>query len=118
MVARLLLVGLLLSLSPSLAAGDTRIFSTAQKSGTEVTLMGIYFHDVRLGWAVGSGGAIVKTTDGGKRWRRVPSGTQALMTNVFFADAKHGWAIGANGTILATRDGGEKWTPQVSGTQV
>ena len=79
--------------------------------------MGIHFRSPHLGWAVGTGGVILKTTDGGRRWRPVTSGTTSQITSVFFADAQHGWVVGANGIILHSKDGGEKWHLQNSGTQ-
>ncbi len=92
----------------SLSAAEFRSIAALQKSGTEVTLLSVYFQNVGVGWAVGAGGAILRTSDGGKRWRPVSSGTTVLLTNVSFADASHGWVVGADGTILHSTDGGEK----------
>ncbi|MBM4123324.1 MAG: hypothetical protein FJ249_12145, partial [Nitrospira sp.] len=87
-------------------AAEPKVISQGQTSGTEATLMSVYFRDTKLGWAVGAGGAILKTRDGGKRWKPVSSGTGALFTGVFFADASRGWIIGSNGTVLHSQDGG------------
>ena len=98
--------------APSFAA-DASLAVTLQSSHTEATLLGLAFRTPQLGWAVGSGGTILKTTDGGKRWKKISSGTSALLTNVYFLDQKRGWAIGANGTIRRSMDGGESWTAQM-----
>src|SRR5262249_46936290 len=52
-------------LVPSITAAEPRLKSDPQKTGTEVTLMSVYFRDAKLGWAVGAGGTVIKTTDGG-----------------------------------------------------
>jgi photosystem II stability/assembly factor-like uncharacterized protein len=79
-----------------------------QKSGSEATLLGMFFHDHQLGWAVGSGGTILKTIDGGHKWKKVSSGTSSLLTAVYFRDAQRGWVVGANGTVRTSKDGGER----------
>jgi photosystem II stability/assembly factor-like uncharacterized protein len=85
---------------------DSPLTITPQVSHTEAILMGLYFHTPQLGWAVGSGGTLLKTVDGGKRWKKVVSGTTASLSGVFFLDEKQGWAVGANGTIRQSQDGG------------
>ena len=80
--------------------------------------MGLYFHKPEQGWAVGSGGTILKTVDGGKKWKKMVSGTTASLSAVFFFDEKQGWAVGANGTILRSQDGGNTWHQQLVETQV
>ncbi|MEK7269083.1 MAG: YCF48-related protein [Nitrospirota bacterium] len=106
----LIVVGVLLGLAAGrpVTGADARAVAVVQKSGTEVTLLGVFFRNANMGWAVGAGGAILNTADGGKRWKPVSSGTTVLLTGVFFADALHGWVVGANGTILHSKDGGEK----------
>ena len=46
------------------------------------------------GWAVGSSGTIVATSDGGAHWQVQTSGTDADLSAVAFPDATHGWAVG------------------------
>ncbi len=69
------------------------------------------------GWAVGPGGAILRTSDGGRTWAR----TEGVPVNVeldsvaFSADGKRGCAVGGdgaalgNGAVLLTDDGGQTW---------
>jgi hypothetical protein len=73
-------------------------------------------------WAVGTGGAILATTNGGATWSPQTSGTGADLWAATFADSTHGWAVGwddssgsVGGVILATGDGGATWTKQASG---
>ena len=107
----------LLFCSP-LCGADVPVAVTLQPTPSEATLFGLHFRSARLGWAVGSGGTILKTVDGGKRWKKITSSPAVLLTNVFFIDDKQGWVTGASGTIRMSRDGGETWIPQAVDTQV
>jgi hypothetical protein len=60
----------------------------------------VHFADVRTGWAVGDGGTILATRDGGASWEPQHSGTGQDLWGVHFADARTGWAIGKFGTML------------------
>ena len=105
------MLAVLLCASTSWAA-DSPLTITPQESHTEATLMGLYFRTPQLGWAVGSGGTMLKTVDGGKKWKKVVSGTTATLSGVFFLDEKQGWAVGANGVIRRSQDGGITWHSQ------
>jgi len=91
------------------------------------------------GWAVGAGGFVVRTTDGGRTWQQKTDGIQVppeatarglyAFNTVRFLDARHGiiagWGltdevIGRFGPsllyrpelfVLRTADGGETWAP-------
>ncbi|MDQ6837121.1 MAG: YCF48-related protein [Actinomycetota bacterium] len=69
-----------------------------------------------FGHAVGDGGVILATVDGGHTWGSQASGTNAGLAGVSFPDGSNGWAVGRGGTIVATTDGGGMWNPQASGT--
>jgi len=71
----------------------------------------------RLGWAVGSGGSIYHTENGGRTWQQQFSGISADLLDVKFLDATEGWAVGAEGTIVHTIDGGRHWTAERSDTE-
>jgi photosystem II stability/assembly factor-like uncharacterized protein len=68
------------------------------------------------GWAVGDGGTILRTDDGGKVWQ--PS-TIAVSSNFYAVamaqDGQRGWVVGSEGTILQTSDSGVSWTLIPSG---
>jgi photosystem II stability/assembly factor-like uncharacterized protein len=87
-----------------------------QVSGIGNSLISIFFLDELNGWAVGSIGAIIYTTDGGENWNQQVSGTNNDLNCVCFIDATTGWICGSQGTILKTTDGGTNWTPQNSFT--
>ncbi|MCH7879201.1 MAG: hypothetical protein IH914_07805 [candidate division Zixibacteria bacterium] len=79
-------------------------------------LFGVSFSDANTGTAVGTGGAILRTTDGGANWVSQTSGTTEWLRGVSFSDANAGTAVGLAGTILRTTDGGANWVSQTSGT--
>lgn len=56
----------------------------------------------------GFGGAIARSTDGGRSWARVPSGTRARLYGGTVSPSPHRtvWLVGENGTVLSSRDDG------------
>ena len=79
------------------------------------TWTSVQFLNATTGWAVGAGGAIVKTADGGATWTAQASGTTADLNAVHFIDAANGWAVGDQGVIASSTNGGATWTAQDSG---
>jgi photosystem II stability/assembly factor-like uncharacterized protein len=86
-----------------------------QTSGTTQPLYGVSFVNENAGWAVGGGGSILSTTNGGETWKAQASRTTQTLNAVVFVDAATGWAVGSGGTILRTTDGGSTWAAQKSG---
>jgi photosystem II stability/assembly factor-like uncharacterized protein len=76
---------------------------------TSARINSVFFISQRLGWAVGSGGAVLASTGGGRVWRHMDSGTRTDLNDVFFVDDQEGWAVGDSGTILHTMNGGRSW---------
>ena len=81
---------------------------------------GTWFGAVRFvpgtqtGWAVGEGGKILKSTDGGATWTlQRDASHQNNLLDVSFADVNNGWAVG--GEQLHTMDGGATWVTQNTG---
>ena len=92
-------------------------------------LFDVDFVDATTGWAVGSDGIVVHTSDGGTTWARQPlppldsiaglgpgpGGTDLRaggwddLFSVSFPDARAGAVAGPGGTILTTADGGATW---------
>jgi photosystem II stability/assembly factor-like uncharacterized protein len=72
-------------------------------------LNAVWFSTHGQGWAVGAGGVILSTTDGGRTWRAQASGVGDDLYDVKFFDAREGWAVGAGGALLHTTDGGHTW---------
>jgi photosystem II stability/assembly factor-like uncharacterized protein len=82
-------------------------------------LRGVHFlPDGRSGWAVGDGGKIVSTSDGGSLWASQVSNTSFDLNGVWFTSALKGWAVGNGGTVLHTVNGGTTWTRIDAGTNV
>jgi photosystem II stability/assembly factor-like uncharacterized protein len=86
-------------------------------SRAAVRFVATSFVDNRLGWAVGSGGSIYHTENGGRTWQQQSSGITTDLFDVKFLDATEGWAVGAEGTIVHTNDGGRHWTAVRSDTE-
>ena len=83
-----------------------------QDSGVTNTLLDVKFLNDTHGWAVGVGGVIIATNDGGETWTRQSSGYELTLQEVEFADESNGWVVGHLGIILNTGDGGRAWTVQ------
>lgn len=63
-------------------------------------------------WAAGYFGAIYRTTDGGKNWRKLNGLTDQSIYDISFTDEKNGWAVGRRGFVIHTTDGGDHWELQ------
>lgn len=104
-----------------------------------VTLTAVRFADARHGFAVGHGGIVLSTVDGGVTWQKRFDGTQAAalalraaketrdlhamkeaerlvadgtdkpLLDLHFFDAQHGIVVGAYNLAFATDDGGATW---------
>ena len=74
------------------------------------------FIDQNTGYVVGSGGLIMKTTDGGDNWEQQNSGVTVTLYDVDFINADTGFAVGTGGNILKTTNGGNNWSVSAYGT--
>jgi photosystem II stability/assembly factor-like uncharacterized protein len=79
-------------------------------------LLGVFFPEDMIGFAVGKNGTILKTINGGESWTGLPSGTVNYLSKTYFIDADTGYIVGTNGTILKTTNGGSNWIHLTSGT--
>jgi len=84
---------------------------TPAQSGVTATLISVRFSTLKVGTAVGVGGVIVRTTDGGTTWVSQTSGSTSDLYSVSFSDVDHGIAVGSYGTVISTANGGATWTP-------
>jgi hypothetical protein len=85
--------------------------------GTDYNLNSVQFIDENLGIAVGSGGLIFRTSNGGINWQLIPSGTYSSLYSVSFSDQYNGWIVGSNGIILHSNNSGLNWQFQSSPTK-
>lgn len=86
-----------------------------QISPVSSMLTQVRFISDKVGFAVGHNATILKTEDGGKRWRivyRDVKGQRPLLA-VHFITAEQGFAIGAYGLFLRSEDGGESWQAEL-----
>ncbi len=78
------------------------------------------YHDRlhRTIWAVGDGGTVASSIDGGKYWRFAATGVEEDLHNILVLpygampieyNGPNGWIVGENGTVLTSRDFGRSW---------
>ncbi|MCI0717099.1 MAG: YCF48-related protein [Chlorobi bacterium] len=102
---------------PSLLNSQSNWF--VQPSGVSNNLQSISFKDQNTGWALGDGGIIIYTGDGGMNWNASPPVTN---NNLFAAASPENssfiYAVGENGVIIKSTNYGVFWTLLNSGTSV
>jgi photosystem II stability/assembly factor-like uncharacterized protein len=69
----------------------------------------VFFPSTRVGYAVGYGGYLAKTVDGGRHWQTQDIGVSSPLFGLYFFDEQRGVAVGERGVVLRTVDGGETW---------
>jgi photosystem II stability/assembly factor-like uncharacterized protein len=73
----------------------------------------VFFVNENVGWMVGAGGSILKTTDGGIEWEFQECGLDSWFQSVSFIDQNTGWVVGGGnddkGSIIMTKNSGESW---------
>ncbi len=74
----------------------------------------VVFTSPQIGYAVGNGGVIYKTTNAGAGWQIKSSGVTTQLWDVSFVNDTIGWVVGESGTIIKTTDGGTTWQSQIS----
>ena len=116
---RLALVVLVLAASacaptrPEAASVANRL--TEQDSGTDALLIGSHAVSDRVVWLSGTGGTVVRTTDGGATWTAsvVPGADSLQLRDIHALDAETAWALsigpGDDSRIYKTTDGGTTW---------
>ena len=85
---------------------------SAIPSGTNHHLKDVHFPDASMGYAVGSNGVVLKTTDAGDTWQTVYSDSGLTFRSVFFTSHDTGYAAG--GSLYKTTNGGLNWSPVLS----
>lgn len=90
-------------------------FSPVQLSVTTADLRSIYMFDSNNGYAVGSGGRVWKTTNGGYAWD-LYGGTTTIQAfnDVDFYNTQNGMVAGNSGQVWKTTDSGTSWVPMTT----
>jgi len=82
---------------------------TIQNSNTTQNLWSVWFLSNNIGIACGTGGVILKTTNGGTNWISKTSGTTNDLMNLQFLNSNTGMCFGFRGPVLKTTNAGETW---------
>jgi photosystem II stability/assembly factor-like uncharacterized protein len=88
-----------------------------QNSGTTARLRGVSAVSDRVAWASGSGSTVLRTTDGGATWQKLPVTTDALdFRDIDAIDSQAAYVLsignGPSSRIYKTADGGATWQLQ------
>ncbi len=92
-----------------LAVPSSAQWNYAYQFEMDAVFYSAHFPTSTVGYTVGGGGMIYKSTDSGDTWVQQTSPTTLTLFDVFFLDANTGWAVGDNGTMCVTTDG-STWT--------
>lgn len=96
---------------------STGIWTEVHPLIPRVDYWGIDFANADTGWAVGEGGGIIKTTNGGQKWIWYESGVEnTLRTVAAVNNGQRVIAAGDGGKIIISEDAGETWNTIPSGT--
>jgi len=89
------------------------------KTWTQLNIDGDFFRAIdfpssNVGYVVGSGGTIMKTTNGGDDWKKIRKGEKVGVKDipfrdVHFVDENIGYIVGEGGVFWRTLNGGDDW---------
>src|SRR6266480_7209332 len=81
-----------------------------QPTGVTDDLTTVYFVNYNLGFASGKNNTIIRTTDGGKSWKRLLERREGgpEYDQLIFINEKEGW-LREPKALLHTTDGGDSW---------
>ncbi|MFN8117846.1 MAG: YCF48-related protein [Bacteroidia bacterium] len=91
---------------------------TQQTSGVTSQLNGVKFTDTQNGWAVGDGGIILNTTNGGSTWSSINNLFTGSPINFTELDVigNSVWACTDNALVLYSTDAGNTWSVSTTPT--
>jgi photosynthesis system II assembly factor YCF48-like protein len=109
--------GLLLD-SPRWRVGPRGLMERADPSGAWIAracgvtadLYAVSFSNRWVGWVAGATGAILRTEDGGKTWRKISFPSRADLLAVRAEDWKSARVTTRSGNVYVTTDGGASWS--------
>jgi photosystem II stability/assembly factor-like uncharacterized protein len=91
-----------------------------QRTSSLAWLHSVFFLDQNRGWAVGSRGTLLSTSDGGKSWQK-SNPTEDAIRDIYFSDESNGWLVCERNIydlqsndeprayLMKTTDGGQQW---------
>src|SRR5215467_1733153 len=65
--------------------------------------------DKKHGWAIGSNGVVLTTSNGGFEWEEQRCPTVTTLYGLYVKDRSRVVITGARGVVLTTKDGGQRW---------
>jgi photosystem II stability/assembly factor-like uncharacterized protein len=83
---------------------------TVGSSGVSTTLLNVDMQSDTTAIAVGTGGTIIKTTDGGATWSSITGITTEDIYGVSYASATVAYLAAQDGHVFKTTDGGATWS--------
>ena len=96
---------------------STGIWTEVHPLIPRVIYFGVHFTNADTGCAVGEGGAIIKTINGGQKWNWIESGVENTLKTVFSVNnGQRVIVAGDGGVILISENGGESWSTMSSPT--
>ncbi|HYO50949.1 MAG TPA: YCF48-related protein [Chloroflexia bacterium] len=104
------------------ATGNAMLYTTdggqnwIEADSFPATNYDIEFADLNNGLAVGIGGVVYRSTDGGRNWDPILTSTSNNLSSVSYVNSQLAWAVGQDGVIIRTTNGGASWQRQLSGT--
>lgn len=84
---------------------------------TSNDLYAVDFYDEYNGWIAGSGGTLLRTSDGGQTWVKVNTGFLNHFYSVAMLNLNQVVVAGQNGLIIRTQDSGATWIVVQAGNQ-
>ena len=79
-------------------------------------LLSVSFFDSETGFAIGLGGTILRTTNGGIDWQRQTGLIGNNFNSILTTSINNAIAVGDSGKVFNTTNGGLNWIQQTSGT--
>ena len=80
-----------------------------------IVLQDVYFFDTRRGWAVGTEGVLLYTSNEGEFWNRLRTGLERTLYSVWFSSPSRGFIACEDGRLYMTDSGGRRWAPVTAG---
>ncbi len=111
-VAALLTVSLFLSPNVTASAAEFN-YGWGHPTPLGNPVFEIEFLDAQTGWAIGGGGEVLRSDDGGENWTTLlqPGEMGALLHDFLILDATTLIAVGTGAGIYRSTDGGQSWSP-------